>query len=66
MNYASIGFTYDAERDAFIAPQPYPSWVFDEATCQWWPPVAYPGDLVCAWDEEKVTWVELDSIEKLI
>jgi len=38
-NYAGIGFTYDADRDAFIPPQPYASWVLDEATCLWEPPV---------------------------
>ena len=43
-NYAGIGFTYDAGRDAFIPPQPYPSWVLDEATCNWNAPVAYPTD----------------------
>jgi hypothetical protein len=37
-NYAGIGYTYDSERDAFIAPQPGPDWVLDEATCQWLPP----------------------------
>ena len=34
-NYAGIGYTYDPDRDAFIAPQPYPSWTLDEQTCQW-------------------------------
>ena len=43
-NYAGIGFTYDSERDAFYAPQPYPSWTLDEATCIWQPPVACPTD----------------------
>ena len=43
-NYAGIGFTYDAVRDAFIAPKPYASWVLDEATCRWGAPVAMPSE----------------------
>jgi len=43
-NYAGIGYTYDKTRDAFIPPQPYPSWTLDEDTCQWECPVAYPDD----------------------
>ena len=51
-NYAGIGHTYDADRDAFIPPQPYASWVLDEATCLWVAPIAYPADGVHDWDEE--------------
>jgi len=43
-NYAHIGGTYDAARDAFIEPQPFPSWVLDEATCKWKSPIARPAD----------------------
>jgi hypothetical protein len=43
-NYAGIGFTYDAVRDAFYAPQPYPSWTLNETSCVWEAPVAYPDD----------------------
>jgi len=43
-NYAGVRYTYDAVRDAFIPPQPYPSWILDEATCQWQAPVPYPSD----------------------
>jgi hypothetical protein len=43
-NYAGIGFRYDSERDAFIPPQPYPSWILDEETCLWMAPVPLPGD----------------------
>jgi hypothetical protein len=43
-NYAGIGYSYDAERDAFIAPKPYPSWVLNETTCNWEAPVPYPVD----------------------
>ena len=43
-NYAGIGYIYDAARDAFIAPQPYPSWILNEDTCLWDAPVAKPDD----------------------
>ena len=58
-NYAGIGFTYDATRDAFIPPQPYASWVLDEATCLWVAPIAYPAEGVHVWDEEAGDWVEV-------
>jgi|TARA_B110000438_G_scaffold279604_1_gene304161 hypothetical protein len=58
-NYAGSGYTYDKTRDAFIAPQPYPSWTLVEATCQWEAPTAYPTDgKMYAWDEETTAWVE--------
>jgi hypothetical protein len=57
-NYASIGYTYDETRDAFIAPKPYPSWVLNETTCQWQAPVPYPTDgNKYTWDEPTKTWV---------
>ena len=58
-NYAGIGHTYDENRDAFIPPQPYASWVLDEATCQWVAPIAYPAEGVHVWDEEAGDWVEV-------
>jgi hypothetical protein len=61
-NYAGIGYTYDAERDAFIAPKIYESWVLNEDTCQWESPVAYPDDgLLYNWNEDSVSWVLVDS-----
>jgi hypothetical protein len=52
-NYAGIGYTYDAERDAFIAPQPFPSWTLNEDTCLWVSPVPMPDDgKQYIWDEE--------------
>jgi hypothetical protein len=58
-NYAGIGYTYDSQRDAFIPPQTMPSWVLDEQTCQWVPPVAYPSDgKIYVWNEETLSWVE--------
>lgn len=43
-NYAGIGYTYDAARDAFIPPQPFPSWTLNEQTCLWDAPQSYPND----------------------
>jgi hypothetical protein len=59
-NYAGIGYTYDENRDAFIPPQPYASWVLDEATCLWVAPIDYPADGgQYVWDEEAGDWVEV-------
>lgn len=59
-NYAGIGSVYDAERDAFISPKPYPSWVLNEETCQWVAPVPYPTDGGWyEWDESSGTWIKL-------
>lgn len=56
-NYAGIGFTYDEQRDGFIPPQPLSSWVIDEATCLWVPPIPYPSDGgAYEWDESTVSW----------
>ena len=57
-NYAGIGYTYDAARDAFIAPKPWASWVLDEATCRWTAPVPMPSEGgPWAWDEDTESWV---------
>ena len=56
-NYAGIGMLYDSIRDAFIAPQPFASWILDEETCRWEAPVAYPTDgLMYSWNEELTDW----------
>jgi hypothetical protein len=56
-NYAGIGYTYDAARDAFIAPKPFNSWLLDEDICQWKAPIEYPADgLMYEWDEELTDW----------
>jgi hypothetical protein len=56
-NYAGVGYTYDFARDAFYAPQPYPSWTLDEDTCQWEAPVAYPTDgKLYKWNEQELNW----------
>ena len=58
-NYAGIGYTYDAVRDAFIPPKPYASWVLNEETCLWDAPVAYPDDgKRYTWDENTQQWIE--------
>ena len=56
-NYAGIGYTYDSQRDAFIAPKPYTSWVLNEQTCLWEAPVARPNDEGrYTWNEETKNW----------
>jgi len=56
-NYAGIGFTYDEERDAFIPPKPFESWVLDEDTCLWKAPLPYPdGGGEYTWNEETGSW----------
>ena len=60
-NYAGIGYTYDAQRDAFIPPKPYPSWILNEDTCQWRAPVSRPLDnKKYVWDENTVNWKEIN------
>jgi len=57
-NYAGIGYTYDAARDAFIPPQPFASWILNETSCLWEAPVAYPDDgNMYIWDEDTTSWV---------
>jgi len=57
-NYAGIGFTYDPQRDAFIPPQPFPSWTLVEETCQWKSPIPYPTDgNAYKWNESNFSWV---------
>lgn len=57
-NYAGIGFTYDFQRDAFIPPKPYASWVLNEITCLWEAPVPRPNDgKFYTWDEATQAWV---------
>lgn len=59
-NYAGIGFTYDEARDAFIPPKPLNSWILNEETARWEPPVPYPtSDKPHFWSEEDVAWVEV-------
>ena len=62
-NMATVGSTYDASKDAFIRPKRYSSWVLDESTCRWKPPVEHPsdseaigGDVLYQWDESVTNW----------
>ena len=61
-NYAGIGYTYNETLDAFISPQPFPSWTLDENTCQWKAPVDYPNDdKFYTWNEESQSWVVIEA-----
>ena len=62
-NYAGIGFTYDAARDAFIAPKPFNSWVLDEDTCQWQAPTPKPTTegKFYYWSEDDLSWREITN-----
>jgi hypothetical protein len=61
-NFAGVGYTYDAQRDAFIPPQPFPSWTLNETTCLWDAPTPYPTDgQRYQWDEETTSWVVIDA-----
>jgi len=60
-NYAGIGYIYDAERDAFIPPKPYESWVLNEETCLWEAPIPQPQDgNYYKWNEETQNWELLE------
>jgi len=60
-NFGKVGYIYDSVRDAFYAPQPYPSWVLNEETCIWTPPVVYPSDgNAYKWDEPSLSWIAID------
>jgi hypothetical protein len=62
-NYAGVGYTYDAQRDAFSPPKPYASWTLDEDTCRWNAPVPYPNDdKRYNWNEETQSWVEVENV----
>ena len=59
-NFAGEGCTYDPQRDAFISPKPFASWVLDETTCRWEAPVAMPdADKSYQWDEASTSWIEV-------
>jgi hypothetical protein len=59
-NYAGIGYSYDAEKDAFIPPKPFESWLLNDETCLWEAPVAMPDDgKMYVWDEPTVAWKEV-------
>ena len=56
-NFAGIGFTYDSDRDAFIPPKPYNSWIINEDTCLWKAPIPYPNNEgIYTWNESTLSW----------
>jgi len=56
-NHAGIGYTYDEDRDAFIPKKPFNSWILNESTCQWQPPITYPQDNNrYRWNEQNQSW----------
>ena len=61
-NFAGINYYYDVEKDAFIPPKPYESWILNEDTCLWEPPVDYPSDtnIIHEWNENSVSWIEIN------
>lgn len=59
-NFAGIGYTFDAERDAFIPPKEFNSWILNEETCLWDPPISYPNDEKdYMWNEDSLSWEEI-------
>jgi hypothetical protein len=63
-NYAGIGYTYDVDRDAFIPPKPFNSWLLDEESCLWIAPTPMPNDgKSYVWNEDATNWQELDTLE---
>lgn len=61
-NYAGIGYTYDSQRDAFIPPKPFNSWLLNEITCNWESPIPYPNDdKKYNWDETQQNWIEVTT-----
>jgi hypothetical protein len=65
-NHAGIGYTYDENRDAFIPPKPFNSWILNENTCYWEAPVAMPtteleANQYYSWNEQTLSWDLLDN-----
>lgn len=59
-NYACIGYSYNLTLDAFVPPQPFQSWLLNENTCKWEPPIPMPeDDKLYVWDEETLSWKEI-------
>jgi hypothetical protein len=61
-NYAGIGYSYDVTRNAFIPPKPFASWVLDEDSCLWNPPIEMPQDgKMYLWNEENISWQSVND-----
>lgn len=64
-NYAGVGYSYDATRDAFIPPKPFASWLLDEETCLWNAPIPRPADgNAYVWDETTLSWAVIEDNPK--
>jgi hypothetical protein len=60
-NFAGVGYKYDKEKDAFIPPKPYSSWILNETSCTWEPPIPYPTDgNSYYWDEHDLSWAKIE------
>ena len=57
-NFAGIDFAFDKQKDAFIPPKPFNSWILNEENCLWDPPIPYPEDREYIWDETSVSWIK--------
>lgn len=60
-NYAGIGYTYNADIDAFVPPKPFASWTLNNETAQWEAPVPMPDNGMYSWDEATTSWVAIES-----
>jgi len=61
-NYAGIGYKYDEDLDAFIPPKPFKSWILNEESCLWEPPIEYPNnDNMYMWNEETTSWEVINN-----
>ena len=61
-NYAGVGYTYDSAKDAFIPPKEFNSWVLNEETCLWNPPIEMPAEGgPYIWDEETQNWKNIEG-----
>jgi len=64
-NFAGAGYTYEPVLDAFVPPQPFPSWLLNTSTCQWEPPVPFPVDGgAYVWDEPTLSWVPVENVSQ--
>jgi hypothetical protein len=69
-NYAGIGYTYDEDRDAFIPPKPFNSWILNETTCNWEAPVVVPSTILeenqyYYWNDSIINWEIKNSLQKI-
>lgn len=63
-NYGTIGYYFDKQKDAFIPPKPFESWILNEETCWWEPPIPRPEEGIWIWNEEIQNWEEVNIPEE--